>query len=141
MEWGSLSSQIENEVPFSWKTCRQTNLPDLISATQQHTIVFCLDLTKLCWGIYSRGNRFLKSSQKSHFIHEKQLHVKFEPFWQFLNPTLLYIKFAKIYHFSPKCPLSIMYLDHFLSKIRKNSLLIIMFRRLAIILAFTVPER
>ena len=58
----------------------------------------------------------------------------FDNFWT----HLFVLKVCKNCHFSPKCPFSSIYFNHFLSKMRKNSLFIMIFRRLAIILAFTV---
>ena len=54
-----------------------------------------------------------------------------EPFRQFLNPSFCTF-------FSPKSPFSSINLNYFLSKIRTNSLFLIISRRLAIMLAFTV---
>jgi hypothetical protein len=57
----------------------------------------------------------------------------FDNFWTHLS----LLKICKNCHFSSKCPFSSIYLNLFLSKMRKNSVFLMIFRRLAIILAFT----
>jgi hypothetical protein len=57
----------------------------------------------------------------------------FDNFWT----HLFVLKVCKYCHFSPKCPFSGICFNPFTSKMRKNSLFLIIYRRLAIILDFT----
>ena len=94
----------------------------------------------------SRGPVFKKSSQNLPPDPYISLYTwkttackilkHFDNFWT----HLFVLKVSKNCHFSPKCPFSSIYFNHFLSKMRKNSLFIMIFRMLVIIIIFRVFE-